>query len=67
MFVTLAARLKELYDPERTEKVLEEYLAGYEEPIPGAKERVRTVLRIMLTAYLAARMMQETERMMNAL
>ena len=67
MFVKLAARLKELSDRERTDHVLEEYLTGYEEPVPGAKERVRTVLRIMLTAYLAARMMQETERMMNAL
>jgi hypothetical protein len=35
--------------------------------MPGAKERVRQVLRIMLTAYLAARMMQETEKMLNEL
>ena len=67
MFVKLASRLQELYDPDRMDAVLEEYLADYVEPVPGAKDRVRKVLRIMLTAYLASRMMQETERMMNAL
>ena len=67
LFVKLAARLKALSDPESAEKVMEAYLADYEEPVPGAKERVRAVLRIMLTAYLAARMMQKTEEMLNEL
>lgn len=67
MFVKLAVRMKELYDPQKANEILEEYLADYEEPVPGARERVREVLRIMLTAWLAARMMQETERMLNAL
>ena len=67
LFVKLAARLKALSDPESAEKVMEAYLADYEEPVPGAKERVRAVLRIMFTAYLAARMMQKTEEMLSAL
>lgn len=67
MFAELAARMKELYDPAAVEGLLEENLADYHEPIPGARERVRQVLRIMLTAYLAARMMQETEKMLSAL
>ena len=67
LFVKLAVRVKELYDPQRADAILEEYLADYEEPVPGAKERVRQVLRIMVTAWLAARMMQETETMLNAL
>ena len=67
LFVKLAVRVKELYDPQRADAILEEYLADYEEPVPGAKERVRQVLRIMVTAWLAARMMQETEAMINAL
>ena len=67
MFVKLAVRMKELYDPEKATAILDEYLADYEEPVPGARERVREVLRIMLTAWLAARMMQETEKMLNAL
>ena len=64
LFVKLAARLKELYDPAEAEALLDSYLADYTEPLPGAKERVRNALRIMLTAWLAARMMQETEKML---
>jgi len=67
LFVKLAARMKELYDPQMADDILEAYLADYEEPVPGAKDRVRQVLRIMLTAWLAARMMQETEKMLSAL
>ena len=67
MFVRLAARLKELYGEEDRELLLEETLSDYQEPIPGAKERVKQVLRIMLTAWLAARMRQEAEKMLDAL
>lgn len=67
MFVVLAARMKELHDYETGAKLLDAYLADYEEPVTGARERVRQVLKIMLTAYLATRMMQETEKMLNAL
>lgn len=67
LFVSLAARMKELYEPGEAEALLESCLADYAEPVPGAKERVRNVLRVMLTAWLAARMMQETEKMLNEL
>lgn len=67
LFVQLAARMQELYDPESAERILEAYLAEYEEPQPGARERVQKVLRIMLTAWLTTRLMQETEKMLNAL
>lgn len=67
MFVRLAARSKELYQAESRDAVLEEELADYTEPVPGAKARVKAVLRIMLTAWLAARMVQETERMLEQL
>ena len=67
LFVSLAARMKELYEPGEAEILLDGYLADYTEPMPGAKERVRKVLRVMLTAWLAARMMQETEKMLNDL
>ena len=67
LFVKLAARMKEMYEPAVAEQMLEDYLADYCELVPGAKERVRKVLRIMLTAWLAARMMQETEAMLSAL
>lgn len=67
MFVRLAACSKELYRQENREQVLDEELANYAEPVPGAKERVKEVLRIMLTAWLAGRMSQEAERMLNEL
>ncbi len=67
MFVRLAARAKELYRSEERDALLEETLADYQEPVPGARERVKQVLRIMLTAWLAARMRQAAERMLSEL
>ncbi len=64
LFVRLAARAKELDRADNRDVLLEKELADYQEPIPGAKERVKKVLRIMLTAYLAARMRQEAEQML---
>ena len=67
LFVDLAARSKELYQTQTRETVLDEALSDSQEPVPGAKERVKQTLRIMLTAWLAARMTQEAERMLNDL
>lgn len=65
LFVRLAARVREL-DQDR-DSLLERALEDYKEPVPGAKERVKKVLRIMLTAWLAARMRQEAEQMLTEL
>ncbi len=67
LFVELAARAKELYDTEGAEQLLEQSLKEYIEPRPGAKQRVKEALRIMLVAYLAERMRQEAEQMLNKL
>ena len=67
MFVRLAARSREHHRPESWDVVLDEELASYEEPAPGAKDRVRQVLRVMLTAWIAARMTQEAEQMLSLL
>lgn len=67
MFVRLASRAKELYRSEERDALLDRELANYQEPVPGAKERVKQVLRIMLTAWLAARMRQAAERMLSEL
>ena len=67
MFVRLAVRMKELYREEERDAVLEQTMADYAEPVPGARERVKQVLRIMLTAWLTSRMMQETEKMLSTL
>ena len=65
MFVRLAARSKELYQSEERDNLLDMELAGYQEPVPGARSRVKTALKIMLTAYLAAKMGQEAEIMLK--
>jgi len=63
LFVSLAARAKEV-DRDR-DSLLDRCLEGYTEPYPGATDRIKTVLRIMLTAYLAARMQQEAEKQLK--
>ena len=67
LFVRLAARIRELDYASDRDAQLEKALEGYAEPIPGARERVKKVLRIMLTAWLAARMRQEAEQMLSEL
>ena len=65
MFVRLASRAKELYRAEDREALLEEALQSYQEPVPGARERIKKALRIMLTAWLASRMYQQCEIMLK--
>ncbi len=65
MFVRLAARAKELYKTEDRDSFLDQELADYEEPVPGARERVKTALRIMLTGWLASRLCQQAEKMLK--
>ena len=67
MFVKLAAHANELHDPARKEQLLAQVMENYEEPVPGAKERVRKALAVMLNAWVAARLRQETERMLEEL
>ncbi len=62
LFVETAARLKQ--SPENMEGALQEAMEDYTSPIPGAKERVEKVLRIMLTAWAAAQLYEKTERLL---
>lgn len=67
MFVELAVQVRDLRDSQEQDTALQSIMAQYAEPFPGAGERVRQVLRIMLTAWLAARMRQEAEKMLDTL
>ena len=67
LFVRLAARARELDGPEAREKALAEALANYQEPVPGAKKRLEKALRIMLTAWVAARMRHIAETLLEEL
>lgn len=67
LFVRLALRAKQLDDPERLQQTLEEFLADYKEPVPGARKRVENALRIMLVAWVAAKMRSAAEEMLKNL
>lgn len=58
MFVRLAGRAREIGGTEQAHALIDEYLANYIEPTPGAKDRVAKALRVMLIAWLSARMLQ---------
>lgn len=67
LFVRLAGQARQLDDPEQLEIAMQEALADYVEPVPGARERIEKALRIMLVAWLAARMRQSAEQMLSEL
>lgn len=67
MFVRLAARSRRGDDREKWEQAIQEVLESYQEIVPGAKQRICQVLKIMLLAWFAAKMRQEAERMLAQL
>ena len=67
LFLGLAARARDLDSLEEWNRAIEVTLEDYQEPTPGARERVSKVLRIMLTGWVAARLAQEADRMLTAL
>lgn len=67
LFLRLAAHAREFDTPDHWNRAIDTILAEYEEPAPGARNRVARVLRVMLTAWIAARMAQEAENMLSAL
>lgn len=67
LFVRLAARAGEPAGRDGWDAALDRALEGYEEPVPGARARVRKALRIMLTAWAAAGLRQEAEKMLSEL
>lgn len=67
LFVKLAARARQLDDSAALEQALEEGLGDYAEPVPGAKDRIKKALGVMLTAWVAARLRSRAERMLEAI
>lgn len=67
MFVKLAARARHIGGTKEWGEALEEVTADYVEPIPGAKDRLKKVLRIMLTAWIASKLRQQAEDMLKQL
>lgn len=66
-FVSLAARARHIGGSKEWGEALEEVMASYAEPCPGAREKVTRVLRIMLTAWIAAQLRDQTGHMIAEL
>ena len=66
-FVSLAARARHIGGSKEWGEALEEVMEGYAEPYPGAREKVTQVLRIMLTAWIAAQLRDQTNHMIAQL
>ena len=67
LFLRLAAYHRQMHNSQGREEYLSSILADYAEPIPGARERVEKVLRIMLTAWAASRLRLAAEKMVTEL
>lgn len=67
LFVRLASRARELDEPAAWEQAMAEALCEYQEPVPGARDRIEKALRVMLTAWVAARMRRAAETMLQEL
>jgi DNA-binding transcriptional MerR regulator len=66
LFVKLAARARHM-GGEDWEDALLEVTADYHAPQPGARQRLITVLRIMLTAWVASKLLDVSQEMIRAL
>ena len=67
MFVRLAARANAMNTPQGRDECIARELAQYRGPVPGARQRVEKVLRIMLTAWASALLRQTAEQMLQDL
>lgn len=67
MFVRLVSRAKELDRADHWESAIEAVLTDYQEPYPGARERIAKVLRIMVVGHISSRMKQEAEMLLSEL
>lgn len=67
IFVRLAACARDMDTPDQWRDAMSQVMDDYKEPFPGAKERIIKVLRVMVTAWLASRMRQEAEKMLDEL
>lgn len=65
MFVRLAAHAKQIDQSQAWQEAIDRVLQDYAEPIPGARDRIAQVLRIMLIAYVAARMKDQAETLLT--
>ncbi len=62
-FVKLAANARHIGGTEKWEDALETVTADYQEPVPGAREKLKNVLQIMLTVWVANQLKAQADKM----
>ena len=67
MFVRLASQARQVGGDKEWEDALMEITADYVEPVPGAREKLLKVLRIMLTVWAANTLRTAAEKMIAEL
>ena len=67
MFLRLASQARHIGGSRSWDDVLAEILSDYQEPVPGARQRIDKVLRIMLTAWIGVRTIQQADQMISEL
>jgi hypothetical protein len=65
LFIHLAECHARTHTPFEKDAYLDEVLKDYIEPVPGAKQRVARVLRIMLTAWAAAQLKHSAQKLLT--
>ncbi len=67
MFVRLAARAEPEFYTDHWQSLLDRVLESYAEPVPGARERIETVLKVMLAAWFSTQMRRKAEALLSEL
>lgn len=67
LFVKLAARARYIGGNKTWDDALVEVTEDYREPVPGAREKLIKVLKVMLTVWCANRLKAEAEKMISEL
>ena len=67
LFVKLAARARYIGGTKAWDDALVEITADYQEPVPGARDKLIQVLKIMLTVWCANMLKQQAENMIAQL
>lgn len=67
LFVRLAARARYIGGTESWDDALTQVTRDYQEPVPGAREKLVKVLKVMLITWLANRLKAEADQMLTEL
>lgn len=67
LFIRAAVGHRSMQNDQGRDAYLQQLLGDYQEPVPGARQRVETVLKIMLTAWAASLLRQSSQQMVRQL